>query len=97
MEDKYCIEQINKIMEHCKDCPYLSISIDRNREIYACAILEDEILAECEEDGGWDYEPDGTEGIFAVARYNHNGEIYDFEWLDDWPRTCIKNKGGDKE
>ena len=82
-------EQLDKLSKHCGNCPLLTISVEGDEEIYECELLADEIISEWEESGE-DYESDGTEGILAIAYYDKNGELYDFEWVDSYPKSCPK-------
>ena len=82
-------EQHDELLNHCRDCPFFDIGFDGNEELYRCSLLEDEVIAEYEEDD-YDYFPDGTEGLLAVARYTIDGELIEFEIVDSYPKSCPK-------
>jgi len=80
-------ETLCELLEHCKTCPHFNITTDGCREFYECTLLEEERIQEFEEEDE-EYEPDGSEGLLAVADYDINGNLVNVTILSNYPKSC---------
>ena len=84
-------EQLEKLLNHCKDCKFFSIDNYGYMEVFRCLLLEDEVVAHNEEADD-EYIPDGTEGDIAVAKYGYGGELSDFYFVSSYPESCPRRR-----
>ena len=79
-----------ELLRHCKGCRYFEEVIKDDKDIFRCILLESEMLIE-EDDEGIEYIP-GSEGVLAVAKYNADGEMIDFEYWGEYPEDCPRKE-----
>lgn len=91
MENKEAAEKMQKLMSHCCGCPYVGYGDTDTEGFFYCSLLK----AECEDKHCGSKECEDCVGseLMAVVKYNKEGEVIDFNQVNEYPESCVREQG----